>query len=216
MIKGILWDFDGTLADSREGIIKSWQYIFKKIKNEDIGEDDLRNTFGEPLRVSLKKFFPDVDVEKSVAIYREYLDKADGEHFQLFENAGDILEEIKQRGVAMSLVTSRGRESTLKGLSEMGIDKYFSHVITADMVREHKPHPEAILKALELMDIEEKQAVMIGDTTYDIMAAKRAGVKSALVKWHELDMKRLESLELVPEYIIGNVEDLRNMLKEQK
>lgn len=214
MIKNIFFDFDGTMVDTRQDILESWQYIFKKLKNTDVDEEFLKDTFGEPLRLSLSKFFPDVPLEESIGVYREYLDSKDGEErFKLFPQIYGILESLYSKGICLGVVTSRGSNSTNKGLLEMGIDKFFSVIITADMVEKTKPSGEPILKALQEIDGKAEETIMIGDTIFDLMAAKEAGVIQGLVAWAELKCQddELKENDLDP-YIFADISDFERWI----
>ena len=62
----VLFDFDGTIMDTNDVILKSWQYTFMSLENREADEDELKKTFGEPLDITISRFFPEVPVEKSI------------------------------------------------------------------------------------------------------------------------------------------------------
>lgn len=102
----------------------------------------------------------------------------------------------------MALVTSRGAKSSDRGLSLNGIRDAFEILITADKTTEHKPNPLPVLLALEELGVTKSEAIMVGDTQFDLIAARRAGVKSVLVSWAEINDENLAKKEYAPDYII--------------
>ena len=211
MIKAILWDFDGTMADTKSVIVNSWKYIYKEIKGIDITEEELEDSFGEPLVTSLEKRFPEMDIDEALDVYRRYQRENIEKEFTIFPNVLKLLKFIESEGIKLGVVTSRGSNSTSQGLDENGIKEMFSVIITADAVDEHKPSPKPIEKALELLDVKPSEAIMIGDTLFDLMASKAAGVKSGLVAWSEVDLNELDNI-YKPDFIIDDVEGLKAIL----
>ena len=83
----------------------------------------------------------------------------------------------------MGIVTSRTRESAQRYMDMFGIDGYFEAMVTCEDTDIHKPNPEPILLCLEKMGITGEEALMVGDSPFDIKCANNAGVKSVLVDW---------------------------------
>ncbi len=220
-IDTILFDFDGTIMDTNDMIIKSWQYTFEQLRGKKAEESVLLATFGEPLKMTMHHFFGgDADeVEKNVEIYRSY----QKEHFldliQLFPGVYEMLEELRKKGFRMALVTSRLKPTTYQGLDKFGIEKFFDVIITADDVTKHKPDPQPIDIALKNLESSREQAVMVGDTKQDILCAKNAGVPAVLVNWSAAIPKGTASGEYVPDYCLetpGQLIDLISTINDQR
>lgn len=192
MIDTLLFDFDGTLMDTNDVIIASWQETFRQLTGGEADEAMLYATFGEPLEGTMRRFFPDVPLEKSLQIYRGYQAQHYLEEIHLFPGIRALLDELATRPVQMALVTSRLRHTTRQALEAFDLEKYFACVITADDVTRHKPDPQCIQAALDHLGAAPQQALMVGDTVHDIQCARNAGVRSVLVSWTAALARNLE------------------------
>lgn len=215
MIDTILLDFDGTLMNTREGIIKSWQYLFKKVRGLDVDEEFLKDTFGEPLMTSLERFFPDIAPEESIEIYRDYQRQHHEAMMKPFDGVVKTVKALKDKGVKIALVTSRGSKSSMEGLEMCGMLNCFDALVTADKCEKHKPEPEPILMALKLLNAKKENTLMVGDTRFDLISAKKAGVCSVLVGWSEELGELKESKEYAPDFVIEKAEDIFDILERE-
>ena len=220
-IDTILFDFDGTIMDTNDMIIKSWQHTFRTLRGEEAEESVLLATFGEPLKVTMYNFFGgDADeVEKNVEIYRSYQKERYLDLIQLFPGVYAMLEQLKKADFRMALVTSRLKPTTYQGLDKFGIEKFFDVIITADDVTRHKPDPQPVDIALERLGASKEQAVMIGDTKQDILCAKNAGVLAVLVNWSAAIPKGTAAGEYVPDYCLetpGQMIDLVSAINDER
>lgn len=95
-----------------------------------------------------------------------------------------------------------------------GILNCFDELITANKCEKHKPEPEPIYMAMERLGSAPEHTVMIGDTMYDLISARRAGVKSILVGWNVLDKKPEDMGEYAPDEILQRAEDIFDVLEK--
>ena len=213
MIDTILFDFDGTIMDTNQVIIDSWQETFRKLENREEDLDVILATFGEPLEGTMRGFFPDIPLEESLPIYRDYQRDNFLSSIHLFPGIRELLDELLQRQVKLALVTSRLKFTTDQALEKYDLGKYFGYVVTADDVTRHKPDPQSIEIALEKIGSVPERSVMIGDSKYDIMCAHNAGVRSVLVAWSMTLAKELKH-GFPPEYTPDRIiEDPRQVLE---
>jgi pyrophosphatase PpaX len=212
----VLFDFDGTIMDTNDVIIKSWDHTFETLGYDKKDHKELIVTFGEPLELTLEKFFPDIPVEESIEIYRGY----QRDHFvgliSLFPGVVEMLDELKAKGIKMALVTSRLHKTTMDGVEKFGLGKYFEVIITADDTSKHKPDPEPILITLDKLGSKPENAIMVGDTLFDIRCARNATVESVLVSWSmALHGMTKESLgENAPDWIIDKPDEILEIIKK--
>ena len=213
-IDTVLFDFDGTVMNTNQVILMSWQHTFKTIENRLEDEKKLIQTFGEPLEDTMRKFFPDVPVEEAIEIYRSYHRDNFGELISLFPGMKELICEVKARGYKTALVTSRLYNTTMQGLEKYGIKQYFDVIITANDTTKHKPDPEPVNITLEKLGSKPENTIMLGDTLFDLLCAKNAGVKSVLVSWSlVLGGKTKEDLgDAAPDYILEKPEDLLEII----
>jgi pyrophosphatase PpaX len=180
--KYILFDLDGTLIDTNQLIIDSFKHTYKTHLNKDIEDKEILQYFGEPLITTLRRYSP----ENAEELYNTFIDYNESIHdnsVSLCCNIQECLERLKELGYILAVVTSKRAVMAHRGLELCDIMKYFSVVVTVDDTEHHKPHPEPVLKALEKLGAEPEEAIMIGDSVFDILCAHNAGVKAIKVSW---------------------------------
>ncbi|AXX91219.1 hydrolase [Malaciobacter molluscorum LMG 25693] len=175
----LLFDLDGTLIDSTEAIITSFKHTFEQLAFDFKGkDDDIKNLIGYPLDIMYK----DLGVEEErvwdfVDAYKQKYKDISKEKTLLLENVKETL-QIASSFARLSIVTTKTAKYTKPLLEHLEILNYFEFITGREDVENPKPHPEPILKTLELMKYDEtKQKVwMIGDTKLDLICANNAGV----------------------------------------
>ncbi|MGB7606413.1 MAG: pyrophosphatase PpaX [Lutisporaceae bacterium] len=180
--KYILFDLDGTLIDTNQLIINSFKHTYKTHLNKDVEESEIYKYFGEPLITTLRRYSEDNAEE----LYKTYTDFNESKHdssVALCCNIKECLEALKELGCILAVVTSKRAKMAHRGLELFDIMKFFSVVVTIDDTEHHKPHPEPVLKALEFLGAKPEEALMIGDSIFDIKCAHNADVKAVLVTW---------------------------------
>lgn len=207
-IDTILFDFDGTVMNTNNVIIQSWQHTFRTLEGDERPVEDIVETFGEPLVTTMKRFFPEVPAQKAVDIYRSYHYERFEDLISIFPGISDLLAQLKEQGYKTALVTSRLRGTTDRGMKKYDLDQYFDAVITMEDCTKHKPDPEPINIALEKLGSSPERAVMLGDTMYDIKCARNAGVKSILVSWAMAVTKDDLAGPDAPDHVIETADDL--------
>lgn len=212
-INTVLFDFDGTIMDTNSVILQSWQHTFRTVEGKERPQQEIFETFGEPLYVTMEKLLPQIPVEDGVKIYRGYHYDNFTDLIEVFPGILELLEEIKNRGYKTGIVTSRLRHTTEIGLKKYNMQKYFDTVVTCDDTDKHKPDPEPVNIALERLGAKPEEAIMIGDSMFDILCARNAGVKAALVSWALAVTDADKYGENAPDYILEKAEDLLDILE---
>lgn len=215
MIDTLVFDFDGTLMDTNNVIIQSWQHTYRTLTGHEGDLDYIISTFGEPLELSMENAFPDVPVDKSVNIYRAWHNEHFRDMIEIFPGVIEMLMEAKNRGYKIGIATSRLAESLYVGLDKYDLTDLFDGIISVEEVTKHKPEPECILKVLEKLQTPPENAAMIGDSPLDMICAHRAGTKAILVDWSlVLSDKNRNNLtaESTPDCIISTAMDLFNVI----
>jgi pyrophosphatase PpaX len=211
-INTVLFDFDGTIMDTNDVIIRSWQHTFRRIEGKERPLADILSTFGEPLLITMAKLFPQMTAEEGAEIYRDYMKQHFNDLIHPFPGMGELFEALKIRGQKLGLVTSRVGETTRAGLEQFDLLQYFDCIITCDDTNKHKPDPEPILIAMDRLGSKPSETIMVGDTTFDLLSAKNAGVKSVLVGWQmALSEEEIQGPE-GPDYVAINTEDLLKII----
>lgn len=214
-IDTVLFDFDGTIMNTNDVILMSWQHTFRTLANREEDEAVLTATFGEPLETTMRRFFPDRPLEEPIEIYRTFQRDNFNGLVALFPGIKELIVALKDQGYKVGLVTSRLYQTSMEGLDKYQLTKYFDAIVTMENTTKHKPDPEPVNIALEKLDARPKQAVMLGDTLFDILCARNAGVRSVLVAW-SLALAGKTKADLgkdAPDHIIHKPEDLFAILE---
>lgn len=183
MKKYILFDFDGTLVNTNDVILASWQHTYRHYLGHEMPVDHITSCFGEPLLLTMEREFPGVDPQESADVYRQFqLENAD-KLVTIFPGIKELLADLKAAGYVLGIVTSRTRESALRYMDMFGITSYFSDLVTCDDTTVHKPNPDPILLAMSKLGASAEESIMIGDSPFDIKCANNAGVDSVMVNW---------------------------------
>lgn len=199
MNKVILFDLDGTLIDSTDAIVQSFQNVYKDRGLTPPLKEDILPQIGYPLF----DMFVNLGVCKSeapeyVLEYREHYQKVYIAKTKLLPGAKDAVQLAFNAKARVGVVTTKTGKYSKKLLEHFGIMKFFEVLIGSEDVKKHKPDPEPIIRALECMKVTEKENVyMVGDTCMDMKAAQNAGVAGIGVefKYTRLDdLKRCSKL----------------------
>jgi len=222
MKKYIIWDFDGTLANTNEIIIASWQATLMHYLGHELPTRDIEATFGETLVYTIPNFLPGIDVDEVIDFYREFQDSHhEVYNVRLFDGIRELLEELKSRGCLIGIGTSRTAYSLQNYMEELGIEHLVDVTVSMNDVTNHKPHPETAEVVLSKLmardgsacDNAKEAAIFIGDTKFDIGCANAAGIDSVLVGWsHYVDKDVLAADGYVPTYEIDRPSDLLKLI----
>lgn len=180
--KYILFDLDGTLIDTNKLIMESFKHTYKTGLGLEVSEEEILRYFGEPLIKTLGRY----SEERADELFQIYIDYNETRHddaVTIFEGVKELLEELEKQGYILALVTSKRSKVALMGLDLFDIRKHFKAFVTLEDTELHKPNPAPALKALELLGASPEEAIMVGDSVFDIHCAHGAGIKAVLVKW---------------------------------
>lgn len=184
-LKAVLIDFDGTLAYTNDVILKSFQHTFRTFWGREADPEMIKANFGEPMRITVGRCFGEEYIDEAIDVYRSF----HGDHFMetvtVFPGMDKLVYDLKKNGFKVAMVTSRMKDSAMDGLKKFGLDKAFDTITTIDDVTRHKPDPEAILLTLDKLGVTRDEAVMVGDSKFDVFASRNAGVRVMLVGWSE-------------------------------
>lgn len=179
MPKLIILDFDGTLADTREIIVRTNQEAQRRMGYPITDEAGIVATVGLPLRKCILTMYPELPHEaipEWIKTYREVFNELKGTIVpELFPHVKETMEALAAKGYKFTVASSRGTESLTDFLREMGIAPYISYVLGADDVKLAKPHPEPVLKTLEAMSFKASDTLVVGDMPVDIQMGLGAG-----------------------------------------
>lgn len=200
-LKLIIFDIDGTLINTDQLVINSYQHVFDILNpNYKLTEEEKISFLGPTLISVYKKYF-DVDFNTFLSLYREYSVNNISIDAKLYDDVRLTLITLKKLGYHLGVFTSRYRNSALEVLNAFDLTKYFEVMITLDDVKNPKPSGEGIEIILSKFNYDRNQVLYIGDNETDYMAGKEAKVKTALVSWaHGRDNKLLGADLIIESY----------------
>ncbi|WP_245690054.1 HAD family hydrolase [Sediminibacillus albus] len=212
-MKAIIFDFDGTLANTLPVNFYGFQQVFKKFDNKEYTKEEIKEMFGPPEPELIEQNLASNEIEKAVEVYyQEY----EANHHRLVEKNEDIdnlLSSLKEHGIKLGVVTGKSRRSFEMSLDELDMKKHFDVLITGDDVRDAKPEPEGINSALSKLDIDPANAMYIGDSDDDMKAGKKANVHTAGAKW--LPEYQSSEYSVKPDAVFTKTEDLIDYLEKK-
>lgn len=213
VMKAIIFDFDGTLANTLPICYYAFQHVFKEFDNRDLSSEEIKAMFGPSetgiIRENLKNMDKDQAIEMYYAKYSE-------NHEKLVEHNHEInqlIRDLKDNGIKLGIVTGKARRSLDLSLKALQMESFFDVMITGDDVINPKPDPEGVLKALSFLGVENHEAMFVGDSDADIHAGVQANVLTIGVQW----LPDYQSLEFTiePDSIITSVRGFLDFYKSK-
>ena len=209
MIRNLIFDFDGTLADTQEGILATEREMLRRMKLPEPSREQMCNAIGLPLPESLRRGcdIPLARVDEAVLLYRALFFDYAPQHIIIFDGVKETLADFADRGLRMAIATSRSSNTLEKILETHGMDGYFPHRVTADCGIKAKPAPDMVLHLLETMAIKAEETLVVGDTTFDLEMGKGAGCLTAGVSYGNHSREHLATVS--PDWIVDRFDELR-------
>ena len=194
-IKAIIFDFDGTLTNTDELVIRSYREVFKTFRPDyKLTESEEISFLGPTLEDMFKKYFKE-DFITLLNVYHNYAFKNTKKYAFLYPHVEQMLSILKKRGYIVGLITSRFRDSLYQMLDNFPLEKYFDVIITLDEVSKPKPSPEGINFILNKYT--------------DYQACKNAHVYSGLVSWSRGRNNALNN----PDLLINDFKEVIDLFK---
>lgn len=181
---GILFDLDGTLADTIPLILASYHHTMKVHRGREFADELWLRHVGRLLTDSLGEFTDDpTEAEAMLETYVTFQRTVHDEMVGPLAGARELLEAVRARGEAVGVVTSKRREMATRTLTRCGLDDLIDVLVTPEDVARGKPDPESVRLALARLDLSERlpEVLFVGDSPFDIAAGRGAGVRTAAV-----------------------------------
>lgn len=211
MIKAVLFDLDGTLLDTNELIYKSFNYILNERLNMNIPKEDITKLYGEPIETSLKRFFSnEEDIINTIKEYRKYNLEHHDNMCKAFDGVIELLKSLKSKNIKIAIVTSKRKDMAMRGLKISNILEYVDVIMSPEDTDKHKPDPQPAIRACEKLNVKPEEAIMVGDSSYDLLCGKDAGCLTCGVSYTVVDINRL--LDTKPTYMIKYPTELLQVL----
>lgn len=213
-IKAVLFDFDGTLADTLPLSFFAFKFIFKKYDNREVTTEELISMFGPT----------EDDIITINLLNKEYVAEAISEYYQIYkkdhasqvhmtDEMQKLLMYIRSNNIKMGVITGKSRAAFQISSDSLNLSHFFDIVITGDDVKKPKPNPEGIFTVLELLGVSKDEAVFIGDSNADIKAGKAAGLRTFGVQW--LSTYQSTHFEIEPDFVFTKIDQFLKILESE-
>ena len=201
MPKSILFDLDGTLTDSGEGIMNCAQLALEHFGIHVPDRDTLRVFVGPPLHDTFLKFgVPEDQVDEAIRIYRSrYVPIGKFENIP-YPGIRELLEKLRAQGHRLYVATSKPEDMSVEILEHFDLAKYFDHICGASLDRSRSSKDAVISYLLEQYSRGEEM-IMVGDTVFDILGAAAHGIPAVGVTWgygNPEEMKKAGAAAIAP------------------
>lgn len=219
MIKIIIFDFDGTIGNTQQLIVKTLHDTIDKLNLTFRSDAECISTIGLPLEKAFMSLYSDEgkgdDVmfgKECAGTYRKLFEKNNIKGaVSMFPNVKETMERLYSMGIVMTIATSRGRESLQNFLEEMDIMRYISYTVCNGDVENAKPAPDMVVKTLEQLHFKAHEAMVVGDTSFDIIMGKKGGCITCGVTYGNGGQQEL--LDAGANHIINNFSDILKILR---
>ena len=209
--KAILFDLDGTLTDSGEGIINCVTLALEHFGLPIPPREELHVFIGPPLDDSFKKFqVPEDRIDEAIAVFRSrYLTKGKFENFP-YPGIPELLGKLQAQGHELYVATSKLEETAVEIMDHFDLSKYFTRICGADAEKTRNSKSKVIAYLLETCG-KEDEIVMVGDTDFDVIGAKAHNIPTIGVAWGYGKVQDMEAAGAVS--IAQDMDELFELLK---
>lgn len=209
----ILFDIDGTLLDPKYGITKCAQYSLRYFGINEENLDSLEKFIGPPIDEAYRDFynFSEEQVNTAIEKFRERYGNIGMFENEVYPDIPQLLSKLKAKGKKLMVVTTKYYGYAIEILKHYGLHDYFDFVAGSKFDNTRSQKADIIRYALNTLNLTaSSQMVMIGDRKYDIIGARKAGLKSIGVLYGYGSREEIQQAD--PHYIVKNVQELQDIL----
>jgi len=209
--KLVIFDWDGTLMDSIDHIVNSMQGAIRDLQYEHREAEAIRNIIGLGMHEAILALFPECEHGERMRFiesYRDYFFET-SHNSDFYPGALDVINSLKEQDYLLAVATSKGRNGLNRAFNNYGLVDTFHSSRCADETQS-KPHPQMLLELLEELETRPEEAVMVGDTAYDMEMAQNAGIQRIACCYGVHDRERLMPYE--PMACMQSINELENIL----
>jgi phosphoglycolate phosphatase len=191
----IVFDWDGTLMDSEARIVGCMRRAFDELEQPVPAPEVARDVIGLGLDQAMRRLHPSADDAlrgELITRYRHHFLRSDPSASPLFDGARETVVELHGRELLLAVATGKSRVGLEQALDDSGLRPYF-HALRCAEQTQSKPHPQMLLELLEELGVRPGDALMVGDTEYDMQMAQNAGVPALAVAYGVHSRERLRA-----------------------
>lgn len=207
-VRAVIFDLDGTLVDSYDAHLESFRRALLRF-GLTVKDEEIHRRFGKPAKQIIKEILPEKQHTHIDDILRykrlEFIETS--KDIQVFDGVETVLKYLKDRGISICLATSADKPSVIRVMNKFGLKNYFDVIISSNDVREAKPNPEMFIQVSKKLEVDPKNCLVIGDSPFDVMGARKAGMKIIIVDNNPFQKTEIQRHD-VP--IVSNIKQLTN------
>lgn len=190
----VIFDLDGTLANTSGLIFDSFNFIMRKYKSREMSPGQIMSYFGPPEEIAIKNIMGD---ENFNSVWHDYLGYYESHLSQteVFAGIPELTKELKKLGTRLAVFTGKGSKTTELTLKYHGLREMFDLVVTGSVVANHKPDPEGVELVLSRLEVHPSGAVLVGDSLSDYKAGRAAGVYFIAALYDGLVKNRFDGVD---------------------
>lgn len=213
MLDTILFDLDGTICNTNDLIYESFKFTLQEVLRINEKRNIILNFFGEPLEKSFSRYTDnDDEINHLITVFRKFNEKNHDKMIKDFPRVKETLDALKEMNIKLGIVTSKREIMAMRSLSRLKLDQYFTVFITPESTKLHKPNPDPVIRALRDLRSKSNTSMMVGDSKYDIISGKKAGVFTCGVRYSALLDDLIESK---PDYMVKDIYEILDIIKRQ-
>jgi HAD superfamily hydrolase (TIGR01509 family) len=213
VLRTVLFDFDGTLADTLPLIYRSFREVFRRFGEEELDDAGIAARFGPPEEVILENHLPRHNLQQAHDAYFQLYREHHARLVRSNEAVLDLLRWLKERGANVGVVTGKGRRSAAISAELLGMNGLVDWWVTGTEINRYKPEPDGIRLAMRHFGAGPEETVYVGDTSVDVIAGKAAGVFTVGVCWFAEE--KTCSFQPEPDAVFSEVKAFRHWLEER-
>ncbi len=206
----VVFDFDGTIADTRTHIVRSYQETFRRLGMAVPDAERITATIGVPLRRSFQSVSDtlelELDLEHSIATHREVSQELGFDDIKPFPGIPGVIQALATRHIPLAIASSRSHDSLDEMVANVGLTGYFQIIAGPEDAEREKPYPDLLLALADRLGLSPASLLMVGDTTFDIEMGHAAGALTCAVTWGNHTRTTLEAT--YPTLIVENAAEL--------
>ena len=189
----VLFDMDGTLVDHFETIFRCYEFAAQALGKSPPTYDEVKRAVGGSMPVTIKAFFDDESLEEAKAHWIKRFDEIHLEGVRVLDGAMELIEKLENRGLHLAVFTNKSGKHTRNIIRSLGLYDTFSLILGAEDTEFRKPQPELSTYALSQLGVKPSEALLIGDSPFDIESAKCVGMRCFCVATGSYSKEELET-----------------------
>ena len=217
-MRAVIWDLDGTLIDTPRVIVETTRHVLREVGRGEVDADRIRAGIGLPLPVALGDLLglppDDALIDEAVERYRTQWRAVVNPRINalVFDGVIEGIRRLHQRGLLQGVATGKAQTGADTNVDLAGLRPYMSSVAGYDRVQNPKPAPDLALLVLGELGVQAADAVVVGDSTHDLLMARGAGVRSLAVTYGAMDEAALRSAD--PTWVAHSFAEVMRILED--